>query len=173
VSAAESHSDKEEYASYFVALRPSHSALLAQIELQWNPRPWGAGVFSSQLALSSTVGRGILLHGHGLVGYILGHSCHDEAHIVSVAVQRAVQRLGFGRALVHRFLADTAIAGAGRVTLEVRPSNGAARSLYQSIGFSVCGIRKRYYSDNGEDALTMAYQYGNRNDPRSFLNRTE
>jgi ribosomal-protein-alanine N-acetyltransferase len=160
VSAAESQSEIEEYSSYFVALKQSHASLLAQIETEWNPMPWGAEVFSGQLALSTTLARGVLLHGHGLVGYILGHSCADEAHIVSVAVQKRVQRLGFGRALVHRFLADAAAAGARRVTLEVRPSNRSARALYRAIGFRVCGVRKRYYSDNGEDALTMAYQYG-------------
>ena len=40
-------------------------------------------------------------------------------------------------------------------TLEVRLSNQAARLLYQRFGFRPVGVRPRYYSDNGEDALIM------------------
>ncbi len=42
-----------------------------------------------------------------------------------------------------------------RMTLEVRVSNNAAISLYKSLGFEEGGIRKKYYSDNNEDALIM------------------
>ena len=45
--------------------------------------------------------------------------------------------------------------GARVMTLEVRLSNAAARSLYQQFGFRPVGVRPRYYSDNGEDALIM------------------
>ena len=31
----------------------------------------------------------------------------------------------------------------------------AARMLYQRFGFRPVGVRPRYYSDNGEDALIM------------------
>ena len=41
------------------------------------------------------------------------------------------------------------------VTLEVRRSNDAARSLYAGFGFRQIGVRQRYYSDNGEDAIVM------------------
>ena len=41
------------------------------------------------------------------------------------------------------------------VTLEVRLSNLPARRLYEKYGFRPVGIRPRYYSDNGEDALIM------------------
>jgi ribosomal-protein-alanine N-acetyltransferase len=34
-------------------------------------------------------------------------------------------------------------------------SNVAAQNLYRKYGFSVRGSRKRYYSDNNEDALIM------------------
>jgi ribosomal-protein-alanine N-acetyltransferase len=41
------------------------------------------------------------------------------------------------------------------MTLEVRTSNTAAQKLYQGFGFAPAGVRRRYYSDNGEDALIM------------------
>jgi ribosomal-protein-alanine N-acetyltransferase len=41
--------------------------------------------------------------------------------------------------------------------LEVRASNQAGRALYARHGFSVIGMRKRYYPahDGREDAVTM------------------
>jgi ribosomal-protein-alanine N-acetyltransferase len=45
--------------------------------------------------------------------------------------------------------------GAKTMTLEVRMSNEPAQRLYRKLGFLNGGIRKRYYTDNYEDALVM------------------
>jgi ribosomal-protein-alanine N-acetyltransferase len=37
----------------------------------------------------------------------------------------------------------------------VRASNQIALSLYQKFGFQEAGRRRRYYQDNGEDALIL------------------
>jgi ribosomal-protein-alanine N-acetyltransferase len=42
--------------------------------------------------------------------------------------------------------------------LEVRRSNDAAIALYRSAGFSENGVRRGYYSDNGEDAALMCVE---------------
>jgi ribosomal-protein-alanine N-acetyltransferase len=42
-----------------------------------------------------------------------------------------------------------------RFTLEVRESNYAAIELYERYGFRAAGRRRRYYQDNGEDAVVM------------------
>ena len=34
-------------------------------------------------------------------------------------------------------------------------SNTGAIRLYESFGFRSAGVRRRYYQDNGEDALVM------------------
>ena len=52
--------------------------------------------------------------------------------------------------LLHRVGGDEA-----RVTLEVRRSNAGAIELYERFGFRAAGVRRRYYQDNGEDALIM------------------
>ena len=44
--------------------------------------------------------------------------------------------------------------------LEVRPSNVAARGLYDSYEFIKVNIRKGYYNDNGEDAIVMCKALG-------------
>ena len=39
--------------------------------------------------------------------------------------------------------------------LEVRTDNDAARSLYESEGFAIVGLRRGYYRPSGADAHTM------------------
>jgi [ribosomal protein S18]-alanine N-acetyltransferase len=41
------------------------------------------------------------------------------------------------------------------VFLEVRTDNEPARALYESEGFTVVGLRPRYYRPSGADAHTM------------------
>ena len=78
-----------------------------------------------------------------------------EAHIVTVAVRPEWQRRALGRALVHGLVELAAASGMESATLEVRVSNEAARALYREYGFYEVGSRKRYYSDNHEDAVIM------------------
>ncbi len=79
----------------------------------------------------------------------------DEAHVVTVAVLPEVRRRGYGRALVHALMAVAIGHDMAAATLEVRASNEAARNLYRAYGFYEVGERKRYYSDNHEDAVIM------------------
>jgi ribosomal-protein-alanine N-acetyltransferase len=79
----------------------------------------------------------------------------DEAHVTTFAVLPAYRRRGIGGLLLSGLMALSADMGAAVVTLEVRLSNVAARQLYQRFGFRPVGVRPRYYSDNGEDALIM------------------
>jgi [ribosomal protein S18]-alanine N-acetyltransferase len=79
----------------------------------------------------------------------------DEAHITTFAVDPAWRRRKVGERLLVALL-DVAMARRAReATLEVRLSNVAARRLYEKYGFRPVGLRPRYYSDNGEDALIM------------------
>lgn len=79
----------------------------------------------------------------------------DEAHVVTVAVVPEERRHGYGRALVHGLLHVAIQHEMSSATLEVRASNEAARALYRGYGFYEVGERKRYYSDNREDAIIM------------------
>jgi len=79
----------------------------------------------------------------------------DEAHVVTVAVLPELRRRGYGRLLVHALVELAHDCGMTSATLEVRESNVAARKLYAGYGFHEVGLRKRYYADNGEDAVIM------------------
>jgi ribosomal-protein-alanine N-acetyltransferase len=90
-----------------------------------------------------------------VVGFIGVWLMVDEAHIVTVAVRESERRKGIGELLL---LAAFDLAWEKDVhvlTLECRVSNTGAQALYEKYGFERAGIRKRYYSDNNEDALIM------------------
>lgn len=79
----------------------------------------------------------------------------DEAHIVTIAVRTSRKNLGLGEWLLINIIELAEQLRARYVTLEVRVSNRTAQALYEKYGFTRAGIRKKYYSDNGEDALIM------------------
>ena len=91
-----------------------------------------------------------------LVGYAgiarLGRRAPYEYEIHTIGVAKTHQGQGIGRALLSRLLD---IASGGVVFLEVRTDNTAAIGLYESFGFAVVGVRKRYYRVSGTDAYTM------------------
>lgn len=76
----------------------------------------------------------------------------DEFEILNLAVDPAQRRGGMARALV-----EAAVARGGHWFLEVRESNGPARSLYQSCGFREMGRRRAYYRDPIEDAILCEF----------------
>jgi ribosomal-protein-alanine N-acetyltransferase len=78
-----------------------------------------------------------------------------EAHISTIAVRPEWRRRGIGELLLVVMLERAVELGGNLATLEVRASNIAAQSLYQKYGFAKVGLRPRYYSDRGEDALIM------------------
>jgi len=90
-----------------------------------------------------------------LLGFIGVWLMVGEAHIVTVAVRESYRRMGIGERLV---IAATEVAQEYLqevLTLEVRASNEAAQLLYEKYGFARVGLRKRYYTDNNEDAVLM------------------
>ncbi len=79
----------------------------------------------------------------------------DEAHLVTIAVQPGHRGRGLGELLLVSVLDWACALGASYMTLEVRASNHVAQALYRKYGFRNEGVRRRYYSDNGEDAIIM------------------
>jgi len=90
-----------------------------------------------------------------IVGYAGIWVMTDEAHVTTIASHPDVRGQGIGEfllvALIHRSIG----VGARWMTLEVRASNSVAQNLYRKYTFKEMGVRRRYYSDNGEDALVM------------------
>ena len=90
-----------------------------------------------------------------LLGFIGIWLMVGEAHIVTVAVREEYRRMGIGERLLIAAMEQAAAYDQEVVTLEVRASNEAAQRLYDKYGFLRAGVRKRYYTDNNEDAVIM------------------
>jgi [ribosomal protein S18]-alanine N-acetyltransferase len=79
----------------------------------------------------------------------------DEAHITTIGVRPRFRGRGYGELLLVTLTEAALDINARWLTLEVRISNAAAQNLYRKYGFHDAGTRKRYYTDNNEDALIM------------------
>ncbi len=90
-----------------------------------------------------------------IVGYAGIWVMTDEAHITTIASHPDVRGMGVGELLLVALIHRAIEIGARWMTLEVRASNAVAQNLYRKYTFKEMGVRRRYYSDNGEDALVM------------------
>ena len=79
----------------------------------------------------------------------------DESHITTIAVHPGHRGNGAGELLLNTLVELSFELEVRHVTLEVRVSNTVAQNLYRKYGFIQTGIRRRYYSDNHEDAAIM------------------
>ena len=90
-----------------------------------------------------------------VVGYIDFWLVSGEIELTSIAVHPEFKRSGVGRQLMSEMMRFAEENKVSFVYLDVRVSNHPAQRLYARFGFSVVGVRRRYYSDNQEDALIM------------------
>jgi ribosomal-protein-alanine N-acetyltransferase len=95
----------------------------------------------------------------------------DEAHITTIAMHPEYRGRGLGVLELSSMIGIAYEINAQRVTLEVRVSNTVAQNLYRKYGFMVVGTRRRYYSDNNEDAYIMTTDDINTQSYRDFYTR--
>jgi ribosomal-protein-alanine N-acetyltransferase len=90
------------------------------------------------------------------VGYVCLMAGPLELHITNLAVDPVWRRLGIGRQLVGAAIAEAARRRATQIFLDVRPSNHAAKKLYNALGFVELYRRRGYYIKPSEDGLVLA-----------------
>ena len=134
-----------------VAATVAHAPAMALLHARaFAPRErWGADAIGLQLGLPGAFGW-IAAAG----GMILARTVADEAEVLTLAVDPAVQRQGIGRALLERCLATARERGGRAIFLEVAADNAAAQALYAGTGFTVVGPRAGYYPAGG-DAIVL------------------
>ena len=134
---------------------------LKDVDEVWNiekmcfPVPWSRQSFVLEIEHNKCARYFVAEHAGTIVGYGGMWLVLDEAHITNIAVHPLARRKGIGEALLRVLMAEANRLGIQKITLEVRDSNTAARNLYEKLGFVSVGRRKRYYSDNNEDAIIM------------------
>jgi ribosomal-protein-alanine N-acetyltransferase len=123
------------------------------IERRAFPAPWSLAMFVLELSKPSGVCLAAL-RGKRIVGYLVCSRYDTVWHVMNVAVDPDLQGEGIGSALLAKLIEEVGDERA-RFTLEVRRSNAHAIRVYERFGFRAAGLRRRYYQDNGEDALIM------------------
>jgi ribosomal-protein-alanine N-acetyltransferase len=127
------------------------------IERRSFPTPWSLAMFVLELSKPSGICLAAVDSESGrdeLVGYCVCSRYDTVWHVMNVAINPDRRREGIASALLQRLFEEADKPGE-QYTLEVRPSNAGAISLYESFGFKRAGLRKGYYHDNKEDALIM------------------
>jgi ribosomal-protein-alanine N-acetyltransferase len=126
---------------------------VAAIERRAFPTPWSIAMFVLEMSKSTGLCLAALRDGK-LVGYTVCSRYDTVWHVMNIAVEPDLRRQGIASALLGEIYVRAGDPSA-QFTLEVRRSNQAAIELYERDGFRIAGLRRRYYQDNGEDALIM------------------
>ncbi|HET6613780.1 MAG TPA: ribosomal protein S18-alanine N-acetyltransferase [Kofleriaceae bacterium] len=138
---------------------------VAAIEARCYRAPWPRQVFVDELshpwAHLDVIRAGMDAGGPPVVvAYASYWLVKDEVHLLNLAVDPAHRRRGHARALLGHVIAFAEAHRCRFVTLEVRRSNTAARSLYAGCGFVAVGVRPNYYVQDREDAVVMTLDFG-------------
>lgn len=138
---------------------------VAAIEAATFPTPWSEDAFRKEIT-DNPVARYLVAEKDGaVIGFAGAWIILDESHITNIAILAEHRGNGYGRALTAALMQYLSNLGAAYATLEVRKSNVTAQNLYKSLGYVSVGVRKRYYEDNGEDALLMVCEHMPEADP--------
>jgi ribosomal-protein-alanine N-acetyltransferase len=122
------------------------------IERRAFPTPWSLAMFVLELSKPAGICLTAVREGE-LVGYLVCSRYESVWHLMNVSVDPDHRRVGIATALLADLL--DRVGPHAQLTLEVRHSNTPAIELYERFSFRAAGLRRRYYQDNGEDALIM------------------
>lgn len=126
-----------------------------QIENSSFSVPWSKESLQNELSINQFAYYLVVELEGEVIGYGGMWIITDEAHVTNIAISPSHRGQKWGEKLVTAMKQHAAERGAVSMTLEVRPSNTIALRLYEKMGFYQTGIRPKYYSDDGEDALVM------------------
>lgn len=133
---------------------PDDADEIAEIEIKTFAMPWRREDFWRE-ALNENAEYIVAEVDGKIVAYAGAWISFNEAEVMNVAVAENFRGQGLGKKIFAALIDAVKIRGARAITLEVRPSNSVAIKLYESFGLKSVGRRKKYYLDNGEDALIM------------------
>lgn len=130
---------------------------LAELDKKCFKIPWHEKSFADEYKNELAIY--FIARENGIIGYAGFWNVSGEGDITNIAVLPEYRRKHIGSALMEAMIKKAVELGLSLLTLEVRKSNIAAQNLYKKYGFDIIGERKRYYSDNREDALIMTRNF--------------
>jgi len=139
----------------FRDMKPEDIAQVVAIEQVSFAIPWTFETFEREMTINEYARYTVIEKDGAIIGYCGMWLILDESHITNIAILPEYRGRNLGEALLNEVIEKAKKLGAHSMTLEVRVSNETAQKLYRKFGFLNGGIRKRYYTDNYEDALVM------------------
>jgi ribosomal-protein-alanine N-acetyltransferase len=142
---------------------------ILEIENVSFPSPWSMKAFKAEIQNPSAC-LWALIEDKVLSGYICFWMFDSEIQLINIAIHPEKRQQGLGEYLLTKMIEDCISKAKHYIWLEVRPSNAAAKRLYQKMGFEEVGRRKKYYMDTNEDAIVMSLPLSQRGSLRSVSN---
>ena len=155
----------------FLPMQTADLDAVLAIEVVSHLHPWTKGNFSDSLTaghwaycirpqVDQSI-KGSYLDPAVLWAYCILFPAVDELHLINITVSPKLRKLGLASRMMAAIEGVAAQQNMPRIILEVRPSNIAAVTMYQKLGYEQIGIRKNYYPadpqlGSREDALVMA-----------------
>lgn len=135
---------------------PADAPFIAALEAECFHDPW------SQKAIEEAHAFGTLFLVAESCGEVVGYAgvkpVLDEGYISNVAVTEKMRSKGVGSLIMEELTLLARKNGLKTVSLEVRPSNTAAISLYKKFGYKEVGRRRNFYSHPTEDGLILTQE---------------
>lgn len=144
-------------------MEKAHAKEVAEIENSTFSEPWSEKQIEEIAGKFGVTARVCLDDDGSVLGYYSYNSVCGDGYINNIAVREDQRGKGIGKALMRDMVYTASLNGLEGLTLEVRSSNARARGLYESFGFKVGGVRKKFYQ-NTEDAIIYWLNVGGKDD---------
>lgn len=138
-----------------IPMTEEHIEGVLAVEEACFPIPWTRADFRREVCENAMAHYRVALWEGKIVGF--GGLWHvvNEGQVTNIAVLEEYRGKHIGDAIVASLIELADELEMIGVTLEVRIGNAPAQKLYVKHGFKPEGIRKKYYSETGEDAVIM------------------
>ncbi len=138
----------------YETMEHSHIDGVYEIEKNTFPMPWSKDAFIKEL-VNDIATYYVAVFDDEIVAYGGMWIVAGDANITNIAVREEYKKMGIGEKLVEKLINRAKNNNCTGITLEVRVSNNSAINLYKKKGFEIEGLRKKFYTDNNEDAHIM------------------
>jgi len=128
---------------------------VGRVEAATYDNPWPQDIFFRELVENEHAHYFVATLNDVVIGYCGMWPVVDDAQITNIAMHPSYRGQKFGEKLFRQIMDYGMHHGMKRLSLEVRKSNTVAQRMYQKFGLVRAGIRKNYYTDDGEDAVVM------------------
>ena len=142
-----------------VPMNADHLDEIAELEQVCFSTPWSRNMLAEELDNALSAFLVALDDGGHVAGYAGLQVVLDEGYITNIAVRPECRRQGVAAKLLQVFLDFAQGNRLAFLTLEVRASNTAARTLYEKLGYAQAGQRRNYYEHPKEDAIIMTLEF--------------